>query len=423
MLLAKIKLFFNNFSSVINSFFNLAIVQFVELLLPMLLLPYLIRVVGMEIFGLISFATAVNGYFMIFINYGFNLTATRKVALFKNDKTKLNQILTSVACVKIFIGILSACILFFLIYFFFDKNYALYYIIFSSIFFQCLSPQFFLQGIQDLKFYSILNVSVKLISTILVFIILKSKDQYLYYVALLAGANFSVMILAYIYLYKKLGFFLKFRLVTKKDITTNFRDGFYVFLSQVKITFFNNFNIIIVGILLGNKAVGIFSSADKVIKVLSSVQVPVVTALYPHFANEIKKSVSSSFKTINKIAKIGSLLYLLPILFVFFTSKIVAFYLFHTDYYEISILIKIMCIIPVFVFINNLYGTQFLLNLGKNKLFLFVFFLMAVVNCITIYPLTYLFNIRGTAVSVVFTELLLCLGMTYFAHREYKKIA
>jgi PST family polysaccharide transporter len=69
-----------------------------------------------------------------------------------------------------------------------------------------------------------------------------------------------------------------------------------------------------------------------------------------------------------------------------------------------------------------LYGTQFLLNLGKNKLFMFVFLLVAIVNCIMIYPLTLFFNIRGTAVSVVFTELLLCIGMVYFAQREYKKL-
>ena len=73
MRFADIKSFLKNkdFKVLASNFFNLALIQGLDMVLPLLVIPYTTRVLGFEKLGLIAFAGAVVAYFGIFISYGF----------------------------------------------------------------------------------------------------------------------------------------------------------------------------------------------------------------------------------------------------------------------------------------------------------------------------------------------------------------
>jgi PST family polysaccharide transporter len=70
-----------DFKTILNNFFSLTLLKVLTYILPLITFPYLIRVLGVEKFGLIMFAQATMYYFEIVVDFGFNLSATREVAL------------------------------------------------------------------------------------------------------------------------------------------------------------------------------------------------------------------------------------------------------------------------------------------------------------------------------------------------------
>ena len=97
--------------TILNNFFSLTLLKALTYLLPLITFPYLIRVLGVDKFGLIMFAQATMYYFEILVDFGFNLSATREVALNAKNKSKLNEIISSVFSIKLVLLIISGLLL------------------------------------------------------------------------------------------------------------------------------------------------------------------------------------------------------------------------------------------------------------------------------------------------------------------------
>jgi len=104
----------------IGNFVSLAVLQGVNYALPLLTVPYLFRVLSVEKYGLVNFANAFIQYFIVFTDFGYNLSATKLIAENRNDALKLSQIFNNVMFSKLFlllIGFAAICVT----VFWFDK--------------------------------------------------------------------------------------------------------------------------------------------------------------------------------------------------------------------------------------------------------------------------------------------------------------
>ena len=64
--------------TVLANFSYLSILQVFTILFPLLTYPYLLRVIGLELYGVIVFAQAIINYVSLVINFGFNMSGARK---------------------------------------------------------------------------------------------------------------------------------------------------------------------------------------------------------------------------------------------------------------------------------------------------------------------------------------------------------
>jgi PST family polysaccharide transporter len=78
----------------------LSMIQVVNILIPLIIYPYLILTLGKEVFGLTVFVQTVISYLIILVNFGFNLSATREISIHRSNTIKLSEIVSSVFIIK-----------------------------------------------------------------------------------------------------------------------------------------------------------------------------------------------------------------------------------------------------------------------------------------------------------------------------------
>ena len=421
MVKAKIRSFFNKQENktIVSNFLFLSVLQGLNLFLPLLTLPYLNRIIGIEYVGLLAFAMALSNYFQVFVDYGFNLTAPKDVAQNIDDKEKLKLIYNDVMTSKLILLLLSGAVFSGLI-FSFDvlyKERLVYFLTFAGMVVgYSLFPVWFFQGVQKMKYITYINVFTKLLFTAAIFIFIKHKQDY-WMIPLFTSSGFILSGLISL-LYIKRSFNIKYGLSPLSRVKTQLFVGKYVFLSQIKITLFSTTNTIILRALCGEAAVGYFSNAEKIMRALAGLQIPVVNALYPYMSKLIIESKAEAYKKIRVIGIYGSLIYLVVITILFVFSYEVTALVFGPGMEQTAQILRILLLIPVFILLNNLYGTQILINLGKDRIFFNILLVTAVLNLLLIVPLTYYYKALGTGISVFITELFLCIAMYYYAIKQ-----
>ena len=351
-----------DFKIIRNNFFSLTSLKVLTYILPLITFPYLIRVLGVEKFGLIMFAQAIMYYFEVIVDFGFNLSATREVALNANNPNKLDKIISAVFSIKFILLVISFLILLIVLSIFdqFTDDSLLYYYSFLKVIAFAFFPVWFFQGIEKMKHITIINIVSKTLFTVCIFIFIKEESDYLL-VPLINGFGFmigSVLALYYVFIYFKHTFFINTFVVIKHY----FKESAMFFLSRVSVSLYTSSNTFVLGLVVSNLMVGYYAIAEKLYMVIRQLYQPIVQVIYPYI------SKSKNVKFFKKIFPVVIILNFIGVYFLWiFTPEIIHLIAKETFIESVKVF-RILLLVACVVVPSILIGYPFLAALGfKNE--------------------------------------------------------
>lgn len=395
----------------IKDVFYLIALQGLNYIVPLLVLPYLMKVLGAEKFGYIGFALSTAQYMMLVVDFGFNLSATKRIALAKDNQEELNKIFSATVFAKMGLLLFSFLLLLlvslvpqFVIY----RTTML--VMFLMVVGQALLFVFLFQGLGQIKWVSIFNGIAKIAVLPLTFWLVKGPDDYLW-AAFLQGmvAVVAAVISLGMIVQKQ---WVKLIKVKLNDIKVELSESFPLFLSTAATSIYTACFVLILGYFASPEQVGQYSAVDRIMRALCYlVLVPVLQVFYPYVASLAQQNRQEASKKVKSLF----LLVLVGMLgigaFLFFASPFMVYFL-GDDYLNTDLLFKVMAFVPVFVGMGGVLGQLKLVAMGDEsdkRYFRNTYAIAACVAIVSVLGLSYGYGMYGTACSLLLTELVVFL--------------
>lgn len=410
-LISKSRILIGNISS-------LFILQAANYIFPLITLPYLVRVLGPEKFGLYIFAQTFMQYFVIFTDYGFNYTATRQISIERDNIKKCSKIFSSVMLIKLGLTIISFGLLATVIFAFpkFRSDWLLYYAAFLLVPGNAMFPQWLFQGMERMRYITIINIVVRAIVTAAVFMFVQSESDYILAV-LIVSMGWVVIGLTGI-ISALILFRLRPGIPSISLIKQSLKDGWSLFISTAAISLYTTSTIFVLGIFSNNTVVGYFGAAEKIVRAVRGLFVPITQGIYPHVSAIVSKSKDEAIVFLRKTLKWMSLGSFVLSVLLFFTADIIVTLGLGPEYKESVILIRIMALLPFIIALSNVSGVHTMLTFGFNKTFSRVVISAGLLNTVLIFPLIILYQAEGAAVAVMISEMFVVSAMFFNLGRK-----
>ena len=405
----------------IKNFLSLGVVQGLNFLLPLLVIPYLLHVLGVEIFGLLAMATAFIGYFMILSDYGFNITATREISVHRDSIGKLNEIFSAVMIIKIFLMCMGFLVLLLSLLFFdtLGDESTIYLLTFAMVLGQVLFPIWLFQGMERMGYIAILNIVAKSIFLIAILVFVKDKED-AYLVPLFNSLGFVVVgIISLVYIYKE--FHIHFVWQPYSVLKEYLLLGWHVFLSRLAVILYTSSNIFVLGIFTNHIVVGYFAIAYKIVSALASLGDILNQVFFPYLSKKWEESKESYYTLFTEISKKIFFVMLAITTVVFLGSSEIVTLLSGEEVKISTDLLKIMSLILIIAPFGGLYSNSFVTQQNSVYVTKSTFWTL-LVNLILVGAVVPFYGVYGLAVVMVIVQIFhFYLNNLYFT--QLRKVA
>jgi PST family polysaccharide transporter len=397
---------------------SLSTLHVVNCVVPLVTVPYLVRVLGAANFGLLSFAQALIIYFDLVTDYGFNLSATRAVAARRNEPDALAQTFWRTLSAKTALMIVSALVLSALVAAIprLRETSLLYAAAFLTVVGTVACPVWFFQGIEQMKFLTIAQSSSRLLTLPALIVLVQRPDDYVRAAAIQGSVPVFAGLLLALVLWKKVPYGPHLSHVA--GIPSALRDGWNLFIANTALAINASTTTVVLGVVAGNAAVGYYGAADKVVRAVGSLLAPVTQALYPHLNSLKARSAEMALRFMRKSFAWIVLLAAAASLATFLFSGPVGLLLWGREFIPSIAVLRCLSPLPLLLALINIIGAQTMLVFEMDALVSRVFMLCAAINV----PLTAILSIRigalGAAAAAVATALLMALSLAWSLRRQ-----
>lgn len=402
--------------NVFKNFGFLSLIQVANYILPLLTLPYLGNVLGAEAFGHVMFAQAFVQYFITIVDYGFNFSATKEIALNKGDNLKVSEIFYAVIFLKALFFFISLVVLTVIVFAVdkFSSYRSIYFFTFAAVLGNVFFPAWLFQGLEKMKYITFFNVSSRIASTVFIFLFVHKPLDFIRVPVINAFAAIVPSVLSLWYLLRV--FPLQFTIPRAVHLRYHLKRGWFIFLSSISSSLYSVSNTFFLGLLFGNVYAGYYSFAEKIIRACTSLFVPLNTALFPYISLKMRESPVAASALLRKIffgilliTGVGSVV-------IYFGSDLLPFVISKDLYPSISVL-KILSPLLLIIAGSNLIGFQILYTTGLDTKFLVSVFIAGLLNLLLCFLLSPQFSYKAPAYSLLISEFFIFCSFLLYARK------
>ena len=403
-----------------NNFFSLGIIQVAAYALPLLTLPYVLRTIGVEKYGILAVANALTAYFVLLTDYGFRISATREVSIHRSDSRKLAEIFSSVLTIKLCVMAVSLLVLGIVLAL--NEKFRSFGMVqlfsFGLVPANVLTLTWFFQGMERMKYITVLSLLSKLAYTVSLFVFVHKPEDYTWIPLLGSGSEILGGLIGLVLVFTH--FKVRPVLPTLRELTHQIRQGWHVFVSTIAINAYSTTPTFALGLFAGTTAAGYYSVAERMSQIYQTFPLgSLLQALYPRLSNMYASKPKESYRmmasaqkytTIFYIATFPVLLLLTPIAVSLLAGKLVE---------EAAICFGLMAA-AVVVINANAFRLQFLLVAGEQKIYAKIHLFVGILGSLLVFGGAYLFGYTGPPVALIVTNLIV-LAWTIKAVRSISK--
>jgi len=400
-------------SLILKNLSFLTVLRFFNIGVKFFLVAYLVRVLGTINYGVLTWTDSIIQYFIILINFGFNIYAAKYIVENKKNTDSINKITSAVFIIKIVLFLVSFLALYILS---FTEALSLYsHFLFLMLLMgigEVFFPIWYFQGVEKLQIATYITVFSRLILVVGTLLLVKTPEDLIIHILLIVLSNVIMGILGYITLVRSFDF--KFSFVSIYEIKKILKEAYMFFLGRFLSLTFNSMTIFLIGLFYTMDFVSGFDVALKIVLVCIIPFDMLQQAVFPTITRNKNK------KSLKKLIFFSVILGIVFSIIIYqFSFELLS--LFGGDELKkYSNVLKVLSPIPPIVALTFMLGTCTLVAFGYNKefnksliissvLYIFIVLILYLTRQLTFWNLVYL---------RLFSDVLLMLLRVYYVYRR-----
>ena len=406
----------------VDSLYLIAL-QGINQFLPLLVLPYLMVVLGATGYGYIGFSLSVVQYLVLVVDFGFNLSATRRIAQVRDNREELTRVFWSVFWAKLVLlaGALLLLAVLLLAVPTFQKYRTALLCTLPMLVGSAFTFLWLFQGIGRVRQMAIINTTSKIIMLPLIFWLVKTPADYPLAAFIQSGVFVLTAVISIVYM-------RHLRCVGRpvregQAIRQAVSESFPLFLSSASTSVYTQLFVVILGFYCSTDVVGRYSSAERIMRALCFVlYTPINQAFFPRISAAAVSDAAQARKVFTALRNLVAAIMLVVGVCLFAGAPYVSYFL-GNEYAGIEDLLHIFAFAPIFIGLGGVYGQSGLVAMGQHEAhrhFRNVYFMVAVMALAMVAVLTPLFRETGAAMALLASEAAVFVLMRMYARRDLR---
>lgn len=397
-----------------NYLYNL-IYQIMVMIVPLLTVPYVSRVLSAKGVGIFAYTSSIAQYFTLLGMLGIGIYGNKMIAMTRDNKKEMSENFFSIYFLQLIVSLGSVLgyLLLVLLAVRSDREIALIQTI--TLLGTVIDCTWFFSGLEMFKKIVTRNLLIKCLSLVAVFSFVKGPGDLDLYTFIMCLSAFLGQFLMWFYIRNRI---VRVK-ITGRSVRKHVVPVLMYFLPQVAMQVYFVLDKTMIGWLSSKSEVGIYDYADKIQKVAIAAVTSLGTVMLPRMAHTfITGQKDQAKKYIMKSLDFSTLL-AVPIMFGLagIAREFIPWYM-GNGFVECATVLILISPTVFFMAWSGVFGSQYLLPLGKMRAYTISLYVGAIVNFLLNLVFIKPYGSIGASIGTLAAELSVTLVQIYFVRND-----